>query len=222
MFSAFAGARTVQSRAGRDLDRNVARRYCGHDARNLRGSISVSRRRICRAARGLRRFGWHAPISRRRKRRCPPAASRRGAHQGRSGGSADAAFGATLVFEPRAALIPAARGGMVAAKGQTFVDKTIDPEPGRGCRRGALRQRPAAGADRRPLPARKPRACARNGIGAEGDRRPARDRARLQDLLRQGQPHQRERRARHRTGSVAADLCRNPFLARPAGADRRA
>ena len=38
----------------------------------------------------------------------------------------------------------------------------------------ALRQRAAAGADRRALRAGEPRACARNGVGAEGDRGAAR------------------------------------------------
>ena len=67
----------------------------------------------------------------------------------------------------------------------------------------ALRQRAAAGADRRALRAGKPRACARNGGGAQGDRRAARDRPRLQDLVRQGQPHQR-RRARAASASTQA------------------
>ena len=50
----------------------------------------------------------------------------------------------------------------------------------------------------------------------------ARHRPRLQDLLRQGQPHQRRERARHRARRGAADLRRNPRDARRAGAHRRA
>ena len=54
-----------------------------------------------------------------------------------------------------------------------------------------FRQCVAARADRGAVPARKPRARAGNGRRAEGDRRPRRHRARLQDLVRQGEPHQR-------------------------------
>ncbi len=63
--------------------------------------------------------------------------------------------------------------------------------------RSALRQQLAACADCRTLRAGEPRTCARDGIGAERDRRAAQYRARLQDLLRQGQPHQPRQRARH-------------------------
>ena len=73
-----------------------------------------------------------------------------------------------------------------------------------------------------PVPARKPRACARGGLGAEGDRGAARNWPCLQDLVRQGQPHQRVGRARARPRTVAADLRRDQLVARPAGADRRA
>ena len=47
-----------------------------------------------------------------------------------------------------------------------------------------------------PCAAREPRACAGSRERAEGDRGPAQDRARLQDLVRQGQPHQRAPAAR--------------------------
>ena len=86
----------------------------------------------------------------------------------------------------------------------------------------ALRQRAAARADRGPVPARKPRARAGDGVGAEGDRGAAGHRPRLQDLVRQGEPHQREQRARHRARRGAADLRRDPRDARRAGAHRRA
>ena len=59
----------------------------------------------------------------------------------------------------------------------------------RARRRRRLRERPSLRADRRPLPARGPRARPRDRRGAEGDRRPARHRPRLQGLLRQGEPH---------------------------------
>lgn len=92
--------------------------------------------------------------------------------------------------------------------------------PGRQRRHGQIRQRSADLDHCRAVSARKPSARARGRLRAEGDRRAAEDRPRLQDLLRQGQPHQRLGAARPRLGAVAPDLRRDPVLARPAGADR--
>ena len=50
----------------------------------------------------------------------------------------------------------------------------------------------------------------------------ARHRLRLQNLVRQGEPHQREERARHRARQGAADLRRTAGKTRRAGAHRRA
>jgi hypothetical protein len=72
------------------------------------------------------------------------------------------------------------------------------------------------------VPAREPRACAGSGVRAEGDRGPARNRPRLQDLVRQGQPHQRSAARGIGLEAGAADLCRDPLLARIARAHRRA
>ena len=71
-------------------------------------------------------------------------------------------------------------------------------------RRRHLRQRPAARADRRPVPARIARPCLRHGRAAEGDDGEARDRLRLQDLVRQGEPHQPQGQARPRPRQGAA------------------
>jgi polysaccharide export outer membrane protein len=75
---------------------------------------------------------------------------------------------------------------------------------------------------RRALPVGKPQPRLRHGGRAEGGLRQAGRGAGLQDQLRQGQPHQRQHRARHRAGKRAADLRRRPESFRPAGADRRA
>ena len=79
-------------------------------------------------------------------------------------------------------------------------------EPCRHCRKRALRQRAAARADRGSMRTRKPRACAGDGGGAEGDRRACRNRARLQDLVRQGEPHQR---LKARAASDSMRRCRS-------------
>ena len=130
-------------------------------------------------------------------------------------------MGAVLVFEPLSSpLTGRLRRFMVApARANRLGSET---QLNRHRRRRALRQCLAAGADRRPLRAGKPGACARNGGGAQGDRRPRRRRPRLQDLVRQGQPHLGQERARHRARRGAADFCRNPRHAEAAGAHRRA
>src|SRR5271170_334074 len=84
-----------------------------------------------------------------------------------------------------------------------------------------IRRLSAACPHRGPLPARKPRSRARNGGRAEGDGGATRDRPRLQDLVRQGQPHLERRRAGPRPGSGPADLRGNSRNARPARADGR-
>ena len=68
---------------------------------------------------------------------------------------------------------------------------TENPNPSSPSAR-CVRQRSAAGADRRAVRAGKPRARFRHGRGAEGDRGAARHRLRVQDLVRQGEPHQRK------------------------------
>ena len=73
-----------------------------------------------------------------------------------------------------------------------------------------FRPEPAARADRRPLPDGEPGARAGDRSRAEGDRGAAGDRARLQDLLRQGEPHIGSGRARRRARRGAADVRRNP------------
>ena len=88
-----------------------------------------------------------------------------------------------------------------------------NPHVTRRCRR--LRQRPAARADRRPVPARIARARLRHGRAAQGDDGGARARLRLQDLLRQGEPHQPQGQARPRPRRGA---CRSsPTSARELG-----
>ena len=93
------------------------------------------------------------------------------------------------------------------------------PCRGRQCH---VRQRSAAGADRRPCQLESRAHALRNGAGADGDRRQARHRAHLQDLVRQGEPH----RARARAASASTKAL--PIFAEIretlgiAGADRRA
>ena len=84
-----------------------------------------------------------------------------------------------------------------------------------------LRQCRAAGADRRAVPAGIAPACFRHGRRAEGDHRQAWHRPRLQDQLRQGQPHLAVRQARRRPRRGAAGLRRPAQGVRPAAADRR-
>ena len=57
---------------------------------------------------------------------------------------------------------------------------------------------------------------------AERDHRAAWHRLRLQNLVRQGEPHQRQERARARPRQGAGDLCRAARKTRRAGAHRRA
>ena len=83
-------------------------------------------------------------------------------------------------------------------------------QSGRRRRRRALRQCAAARIDRGAVRARKPRPRVRNGRRAQGHRRQARDRLRLQDLVRQGQSHQRQEQARHRARRRAADFRGDP------------
>ncbi len=66
----------------------------------------------------------------------------------------------------------------------------------------------------------EPGARAGSSVRAEGDRSKAQDRARLQDLVRQGQPDQRLGRARDGAGAGAADFRRDQIFAWAAGPDR--
>ena len=92
--------------------------------------------------------------------------------------------------------------------------------PRRAC--GDIRRGAAARADRRTLPDGEPGACARDRLGAERDRGPAQGRARLQDVVRQGEPDLRLGRARAGARGGAADVRRNPRVDRRAGHHRRA
>ena len=93
----------------------------------------------------------------------------------RGGGGAEPAGVVAMPQWRAAALGPSDRAAGPlhgrAREGKFWIEMTADPTV--TDRRRALRQRPAAGADRRPLRAGKPRACAGNGGRAQGDRRHA-------------------------------------------------
>ena len=86
----------------------------------------------------------------------------------------------------------------------------------------ALREHVKARPDRRTLRARKPRARLRHGRCAERARPQARHRLRLQELVRQGEPHLARGAARARPRQGAHDLRRHPQKARSARSHRRA
>ncbi|CAA9209170.1 MAG: 2-Keto-3-deoxy-D-manno-octulosonate-8-phosphate synthase, partial [uncultured Acetobacteraceae bacterium] len=100
-------------------------------------------------------------------------------------------------------------------------DRAAGGGPRRPRRRRAGGQPPAARRHLRPVPDREPRARAGNGPRLGGNGRRRRRAADLQIELRQGQPHQPQRRPRHRLGRGLGDPRRGARSHRPAGADRR-
>ena len=230
--SGIAGVVAVAAEPARHLD--FMQSFAGAPAARRRRRLRASQRRA--AAIEVTTPAAFLASLRRRKRRmsargarlaalrfaaggCEPAASRAelagiaGLYAGNAAviGPEDA-MGAVLVFEPATKPVDRPRSPLHGRAREGKPSWTRSQTPSHVVTVGAVRFGNALplGADRRALRAGKPGACAGDGGGAEGDRRPRRHRPRLQDLVRQGEPHVGQERARHRARRGAADLCRNP------------